>query len=88
MRSPIDNTKIVVAQSVSKKIAPVTETIINPDDYNVQTAFPVPPGHYHLVKVDLNGVEILGSDVAVSKRTYDRTFSKLPEYKVKKNPTK
>lgn len=52
--------------------------------------FPVKPGHYHLVKLDKTGNEILGTDVQVSERTFNRTFSKLigTQYEVKKNPQK
>lgn len=51
-----------------------------------QSAVNVKPGWYLLAKIDANGNEIPGTEVQVSKRDYDRTFSKRPEYVVKKNP--
>lgn len=44
------------------------------------------PGEYHLVKIDQNGNELPGSDVSIAPITFNRTYSKLPNYKVKKSP--
>lgn len=48
------------------------------------------PGEYHLVKLDFNGKEIIGSDVSIPANTYRRTFEALtqgdnPTYLLKKN---
>lgn len=51
------------------------------------SGFEAHPGEYHLVKVNGNGEEIPGTDVSVPVVTYNKTFSKLSNYKVKKNPT-
>lgn len=44
------------------------------------------PGYYHLIKVDDNGNDIPGSDFSISPRTYERTYKRLPQFRVKKSP--
>lgn len=70
-----------------EKIQPV----ITVSDVKFTLPFEPRPGEYHLVKLDKNGKEIIGSDVSVPENLFKRTFQKLtiganPSYLVKKNP--
>lgn len=74
------------AKEIAGKIAPV----VTPSTQSLST-FEPHPGEYHLMKLDLNGIEVPGSDVSVGPKVFIRTFEKLtkgdkPTYVVKKNP--
>ena len=58
-----------------------------------EQAVVVPDGWYHLIKLDTEGKEIFGTDVSVSKRTFDVSFAHLteggsPKYKIVALPKK
>lgn len=67
---------------VKPTLTPLTEqTIVVPDEW------------YHLIKLDTEGKEIFGTDVSVSKRTFDVSFAHLtvgenPKYKIVALPKK
>lgn len=79
-----------------KKIKPeVTEKIVPVITPAVQSATPASfepkSGEYHMVRLDLNGKEIPGSDFSIGANSFRRTYEKLttgdkPTYSVKKKP--
>lgn len=58
----------------------ITKGIINEPEYEV------PPGYYHMVRIDADGNEIAGSDFALHPNTYERGgYGKLTgQFKIKK----
>lgn len=68
-----------------EKKNPETPKIVAPAAEDESGYQPI-PGYYHLIKVDDNGNDILGSDFSISPRTYERTYKRLPQFRVKKSP--
>lgn len=72
------------------KIAPVIKVDISqvaPEPYFVPKE-----GYYHLVSLNKDGSEKIGSDFSVNARTFEKSYKSLTEgenatFKVKKNPT-
>lgn len=68
----------------AEKKKPETPKIVAPAAEDESGYQPI-PGYYHLIKVDDNGNDIPGSDFSISPRTYERTYKRLPQFRVKKS---
>lgn len=69
----------------AEKKKPETPKIVAPAAEDESGYQPI-SGYYHLIKVDDNGNDIPGSDFSISPRTYERTYKRLPQFRVKKSP--
>lgn len=90
-QSPIKASDVIISQEthntpVVKAIPKLSQLVNTPIEIVEDNGFRVPHGYYHMYKVDKNGVEIPNTDVSISPAAYKRTFSKLENYRVKKNP--
>lgn len=73
-----------IAGKISAK---VEKTEHHADLKTIYNEFQQLPGEYHMVRLDKQGNEEIGSDFSIKPREYNRTYSKLPnKFKVKKSP--
>lgn len=61
------------------------KTNMHPDLSHPQIVFTSGKNEYHLVEVDKDGKEVVGSDFSVSETTYQTSFVNNPSFRLKKN---
>ena len=76
-----------IKAKVTEEQEEVVAVVANTTDVPV-SEYKANDGYYHLIKVDANGKDIVGTDVSVHPNTYHRTFSKLTTFRVVAEPKK
>lgn len=80
----MSKTKAKVSEEKEEMVTPVIANIMPIPE----STFQVKDDYYHMIKVDANGKDIAGTDVAIHPNTYNRVFSKLTTFRVVAEPKK